>query len=87
MGRLEELDAERAALLLEKELVEAKGDPATPNPDTPEFRELKERTREARRVFRALRAGAPAEDSAGDVTVRPEPVKAKAGVRTPGGKG
>jgi hypothetical protein len=85
MGRVEQLRAELAAAELEQELVEAKGDPATPNPDTPEFRELKERTREARRVFRELRAGTPPEDSVGDAVVRPEPVKVKAKGHSPGG--
>jgi hypothetical protein len=84
MGRVELLRAELAAAELEADLVALKNDPKVSDVD---LRAKKDELREARRVFRTLRAGAPPEDSAGDATVRPAPVKAKAGVKTPGGKG
>lgn len=75
MPSTDELRAALAAAELEEELVAAKETGGAPT-------DLKERLREARRVYREMREGRPAE--AGEA--RPSTVKAAAAVKKPGGK-
>lgn len=81
MSRADELraqyEAELAVAELEEELAAAKDTAEGPS------RELKERLREARRVFREQRAGAPVAD--GDAVANPEPARATARTRKSGG--
>jgi len=66
------LEAELAVVELEDELLAAKETGEVP-------RELKDRLREARRVFREQRAGVPAGE--GDVVASPAAVEASASVQ------
>lgn len=75
MPSTDELRAALAAAELEEELVAAK---ETGGADM----DLKLRVREARRVYRDLREGRPAEPG----EARPTAVKATAAVKKPGGK-
>lgn len=77
MSRADELrakhEAELAVIELEDELAAAK------DSDEGASRELKERLREARRVFREQRAGEPAEP--GDAIASPDTISATAEVQ------
>ncbi len=84
MGRREELEAELAYLELGERMVALKQDP---NADPAEVQRVKLEHREATRQFRSLRDGLPLEVAAGDAVARPATIKAKAGVKGPGGKG
>lgn len=78
MSRADELrakyEAELAVLELEEELVVAKD---SDDPET--LRDVKDRLRETRRVFREQRAG--------DATVSPATIETTAGVPSPGSVG
>jgi hypothetical protein len=84
MGRADELEAELEVVKLEEHLVVLKADPKAGDAD---LRRVKLALREARQAHRALREAAPPEAAAGDAAVRPATVKAKAGVKRPGGDG
>jgi hypothetical protein len=84
MGRREQLEAELAVVELEDRLKEVKADPKATDE---ELAEVKHALRGARQAHRELREAAPPEESADAAVVRPGTVKAKAGVKTPGGKG
>jgi hypothetical protein len=73
-------EAEYAVVELEDELVRLKG---LKRPDEAKVRETKLALREARRVYRELRAGAPVAE--GDAVVNPATVEASAGVEQVGG--
>jgi hypothetical protein len=80
MSRADELRAELAVVELEERLAALKADP---DRDPEAYRAAKEALRQARVTHRTLRAGKPAEEG----VARPSTVKAKAGVKRPGGEG
>lgn len=87
MGRAEQLRAELAVAELEEELVAVKGDP---DADPAQLQATKYALRDARQAFRTLRDGTPPEDAieaTGDGVARPATIRAKAGVKRPGGDG
>lgn len=85
MGRADDLraahDAEVAVAELEDELVRLKG---LKRPNEEKLRETKLALREARRVFRELRAGGPV--ALGDAVASPATIEATVGVEQLGGE-